>query len=116
MSASYEITDFGDLEGVPCPCGTARRALMEDESVPYSFHLTEISQEARPHYHKRLTETYFILECKPDACMELDGQLVPIKPHTAITIKPGTRHRAVGEMKVVIVASPKFDPQDEWFD
>lgn len=116
MTSRYEITDFGDLEGTPCPCGTARRALMDDETVPYSFHLTEISKDAKPHYHKRLTETYFILECESDAHMELDGELVRIQPHMAITIRPGTVHRAVGEMKVVIVASPKFDPQDEWFE
>jgi hypothetical protein len=34
----------------------------------------------------------------------------------AIVIPPGTRHRAVGKIKVAIVASPKFDPADEWFD
>ena len=89
---------------------------MDDASVPYSFHVTEISQKAVTHYHKQITETYFILECEPDACLELDGVSVPVRPHTAIVIRPGTRHRAVGSMKVVIVASPKFDPSDEWID
>ena len=48
--------------------------------------------------------------------MELDGQRVPIKPFTAIFIKPGCRHRAVGKMKIVNVSIPAFDPEDEWFD
>jgi hypothetical protein len=26
------------------------------------------------------------------------------------------RHRAIGQMKVLIVALPKFDPADEWLD
>jgi hypothetical protein len=26
------------------------------------------------------------------------------------------RHRAIGRMKVLIVALPKFDAADEWFD
>ncbi|MFK7736706.1 MAG: cupin domain-containing protein [Pirellulaceae bacterium] len=112
----FEITDFAKLPGIPCPCGTARRGLMEAEQVPYSFHVTEISEDAKPHYHKRLTETYFVIECGPQAAIELDQELVPIQPLMAITIYPGTRHRAVGRMKVVIVASPKFDPSDEWFD
>lgn len=116
MHDGHEVIDFASIPGTPCPCGTARRALMNDESVPYSLHLTEIAVDAKPHYHKEITETYFILECKPDAWMELDGKLIPVQPRMAITIRPGTRHRAVGEMKVVIVASPKFDPRDEWFD
>lgn len=89
---------------------------MDIESVPYSLHVTEISLEARAHYHKRLTETYFVLECQADSAIELDGRLLPLKPHMAVVIHPGTRHRAIGKMKVLIVASPKFDPADEWFD
>lgn len=114
--AGYEILDYSLLPGVPCPCGTARRGLMEVESVPYSLHVTEISIAARTHYHKRLTETYFVLDCQPDAAIELNDQIVPLKPHVAVVIHPGTRHRALGQMRVLIVASPKFDPSDEWFD
>jgi heat shock protein HspQ len=31
-------------------------------------------------------------------------------------IPPMVRHRALGEMKVLIVVLPEFDPHDEWFD
>lgn len=115
-TAAYEVLDFETLPSTTCPCGTARRGLMETPSVPYSFHLTEISTDARVHYHQRITETYFFLECAPDARMELDGEQIPVRPHTAIVVHPGTRHRAIGRMKVIIVASPKFDPTDERFD
>ena len=113
---SFQFLDFGQIQATPCPCGMAKRGLMDDERVPYSFHITEISVDARAHYHKRLTETYFILECADDAQMELDGERYPVRKHSAIVIHPGTRHRAVGKMKVIVVASPKFDPSDEWFD
>jgi mannose-6-phosphate isomerase-like protein (cupin superfamily) len=113
---NYDVLDYTTMEGVPCPCGVARRGLMDVASVPYSLHVTQISQTAKTHYHKRLTETYFILECEPDAYIELDGQSVHLAPSMAIVIHPGTRHRAVGTMKVLIVASPKFDPADEWLD
>lgn len=116
QQASYEIVDFESLSGVACPCGTAKRSLMENPHVPYSLHLTEITENARVHYHRKITETYFILECGPDAHIELDGQPVAVQPRMAITIPPLTRHRALGKMKVVIIASPKFDPSDEWFD
>ena len=48
--------------------------------------------------------------------MELDGELVPVKPMTAIFIKPGCRHRAVGNLRIVNIPVPAFDPHDEWFD
>lgn len=113
---SFEFVDFGQLPAIACPCGSARRALMEVESVPYSLHVTEISADAKAHYHKRITETYFFLEVEPDAQIELDGQIFPVEPRTAVVIHPGTRHRAIGRMKVIIIASPKFDASDEWFD
>lgn len=114
--ASYQLTNFDDLPGVACPCGIARRSLMDEPRVPYSLHITEISLSAKAHYHKQITETYFILECDEAAYLELDGQQIPVKPQNAVTIFPGTRHRAVGKMKVVIIATPKFDSSDEWFD
>ncbi len=89
---------------------------MDSAAVPYSLHVTEISVDAKLHYHRRITETYFFLECDAGASMELDGEIVPVKPHTALVIPPGTKHRAVGKMKVIIIASPKFDPTDEWFE
>ena len=116
MQSRYEIVNYANLPGVACPCGTARRGLMEVDSVPYSLHVTQIEAAAKSHYHKRLTETYFILECDEGSFLELDGELVPVEPSIAIVIHPRTRHRAVGNMKVLIVVSPKFDPSDEWFD
>lgn len=109
----YEIVDFGQLAPVPCPCGQARRAFLDVPDFPGTIHRTEICGEAKTHYHHRLTETYYILECEADAGMELDGQIVPIRPGMCILIRPGVRHRAVGRMTVLIVVLPKFDPEDE---
>lgn len=116
VKSRYEIFNYATMPGIACPCGTARRGLMEVDSVPYSLHVTQIEATAKSHYHIRLTETYFILECDEGSSLELDGEFVPVKPNMAFVIHPGTRHRAVGNMKLLIVASPKFDPSDEWFD
>ncbi len=112
----FEIVDFSQVEGVACPCGEARRAFADVADAPGTIHVTEISADARLHYHKRLLETYFFLECAADARMQLDDQVLPVRPGMCIMIRPGTRHRAIGKMKVLIVVYPKFDPQDEWFD
>ena len=109
----YRIADFDQISPVVCPCGLARRALVDAPEFPGTIHRTEIRGAAKTHYHQRLTETYYILECQPDAKMELDAQLLPIHPGMCIVIPPGVRHRAVGHMTVLIVVLPKFDPTDE---
>jgi mannose-6-phosphate isomerase-like protein (cupin superfamily) len=111
-----EIVDFADLAGVACPCGTARRAFADVADFPATVHQTEISTDAVVHYHRRLTEVYYVLECGPDAAMELDEKRVPLAVGRCILIPPGVRHRAIGKMKVLVIATPKFDPADEWFD
>lgn len=88
---------------------------------PGTIHVTEISADARLHYHRRLTETYYFLECQqgPDGeapKMQLDDELIEVHPGMCVMIRPGVRHRAIGRMKVLIVVLPKFDPTDEWFD
>src|SRR5437868_1704802 len=116
MPDGFEIADFSQIAGVPCPCGTARRAFSDVPDFPGTVHVTEIAEDAQVHYHRRLTETYYFLECGPDAQMELNGERIPVRPGACIMIRPGTRHRAIGRMKVLIVVLPKFDPADEWFD
>lgn len=110
------IVDFATVPGVPCPCGTARRAFADVPEFPATVHVTEIKIDAERHYHRKLTEVYYILECGPDARMELDDEIVPVHPGMCILIPPGVRHRAIGLMKVLIVAQPKFDPTDEHLD
>lgn len=115
-SRPYEIADFATIPGVPCPCGTARRAFADVADYPGTIHVTQIAADAKLHFHKRLTETYYFLECAPDAQMQLDDERIAVHPGMCILIRPGTRHRAIGKMKVLIVCLPKFDPHDEWFD
>lgn len=110
----YQVAQMADIPGVPCPCGTAKRAFTDDPDGRASFHVTTISADSKVHYHKKLTEIYYVLE--GEGHMELDGRRVDLKPGTAVMIKPGCRHRAVGRLTVAIVAMPVFDPADEWFD
>jgi mannose-6-phosphate isomerase-like protein (cupin superfamily) len=112
----YELVDFAEIPGVPCPCGTARRAFADVADFPGTIHVTEISADAKTHYHRRLTETYFFLQCEDDARMQLDDEVLPVRSGQCVMIRPGVRHRAIGRMKVLIVVYPKFDPHDEWFD
>ncbi len=111
---NYRIAKFSDIEPVICPCGSTRRAFTDDPSQIASMHYVDIKADSEIHYHKKLTELYLILE--GEGHMELDGEIIPVGPMTALLIHPGCRHRAVGKLKIVNVPIPAFDPHDEYFD
>lgn len=112
--ANYMIARFDELDAVKCPCGFSKRAFLGPDNTTATMHVVDIQIDSRVHYHKKLTEIYFVLEGEGE--MELDGRRIPVTPFTAIFIKPGCRHRAVGKMKIVNVSTPPFEPEDEWFD
>ena len=111
---NFITADFDHIDPVKCPCGFSRRAFVDPDNQTATMHIVDIEKDARTHYHKKLTEIYFILE--GSGRMALDGEMIPVKPRTAILIKPLCRHRAVGKMKILNVSIPAFDPQDEYFD
>jgi mannose-6-phosphate isomerase-like protein (cupin superfamily) len=110
----YQIARIADIAPVACPCGQTRRAFTDDPEQIASLHVVDITDDARTHYHKRLTEIYYVLEGTGQ--MELDGELFDIGPGDSILIKPGCRHRAIGKLKILNVPIPAFDADDEWFD
>ena len=110
---AYTLVHFDQIEPVKCPCGSARRAFADLDSFPATVHRTTISEDAKPHYHRTLTETYYILQCDSDARMRLGDDVVDVRPGTLVNIPPGTIHRAIGRMTVLIFVLPKFDPSDE---
>ncbi len=114
MSKRFQIAQMADLPPIGCPCGQARRAFADDADGVASLHVVDISVDARVHYHKRMTEIYYILE--GEGQIELDGENHAVRPGDAILIKPLCRHRAIGRLRVLNVPVPAFDPEDEWFD
>jgi mannose-6-phosphate isomerase-like protein (cupin superfamily) len=111
---NWTAVSLADIPAVACPCGMSRRAFTDDPDRTASIHLVDITVDAKTHYHKKLTEICLILE--GHGYMELDGEQIPVGPMSAILIKPGCRHRAVGKLKIVNIPIPAFDPADEWFD
>lgn len=111
---NYFVAQLDEIEPVQCPCGSSRRAFVREDNAIATMHMVDICEDAQAHYHKKLTEIYLVLE--GHGHMELDGENVPIKPLTAVFIKAGCRHRAVGKMRVINIPIPAFDPDDEWFD
>lgn len=111
---NYFVAHLDDIAPQRCPCGTTRRAFAEPGNFTATLHRVDISADSRAHYHKALTEIYLVLE--GTGHVELDGDMIPVTPMTAIMIKPGCRHRAIGKLRIANICIPPFNPEDEWFD
>lgn len=108
----FAVAQLDEITPTPCPCGQARRAFKEDWNTLATVHLTEISADSRAHFHRKMTEIYVVLE--GEGHLEADGQIIPLKPMTTVMIRPGCVHRAVGNLKIINVPMPPFDPADEF--
>jgi len=111
---NYMMAQLDEIPPTRCPCGFARRAFASPENSTATLHLVDIEKDSETHYHKKTSEIYLILE--GEGSIELDGEIFPVKPMTAILIKPGCRHRAIGELRILNIPVPAFDTEDEWFD
>jgi mannose-6-phosphate isomerase-like protein (cupin superfamily) len=111
---NFEVANLNDITPTRCPCGWTQRAFATPGQNVASLHVVNIQEDSRTHYHKKMTEIYLVLE--GEGQMELDGQFIAVKPMTAIYIRPGCRHRAIGKLKIVNIPIPAFDEADEWFD
>ncbi|MEV1147671.1 cupin domain-containing protein [Micromonospora sp. NPDC049799] len=113
MSDRHAIVQLDELPTKRCSCGTTRRGFIDESGGQASVHLLQI-QDAVTHYHRVATEYYIVLEGEGE--VELDGVRHPARPMSAFLIKPGCRHRAIGDLKVLLVALPAADDTDEYFD
>jgi quercetin dioxygenase-like cupin family protein len=102
-----------ELPARKCSCGTTRRAFADEPGRVVSVHLLQV-EDALAHYHRIATEVYVVLE--GEGHLELDGELHEARPLTAFLIPPGVRHRAIGDLKVLVVPVPAADDSDEYFD
>ena len=112
---SGHVVRLADLPRVACPCGTARRAFAEAAEGKATLHLVEVKQDSERHYHRRLTEIYYVLS--GEGQMELDGEVRPLAAGDAVLIPTGVVHRAIPgaePMTLLNFVLPAFDPADEW--
>lgn len=110
----YEEVTFSGLAEQDCSCGVVRRAFADTEDGPASVHLLDLAEEPVCHYHRKTTEIYVILE--GEGHLELDGELIAVKPFSAVMIKPGCRHRGIGKLRLFNISVPRFDPEDFFYD
>ena len=101
-----------DVLPVPCPCGESIRAITGKDNDLASIHVVTISKDSKIHYHKKLTEFYYVLDGKGEIL--LNDDIIKLEPNVLVMIKPLTRHRARGNLKILNIVVPPFDESDEF--
>jgi type 1 glutamine amidotransferase len=113
-SGGYQLRHFSEMASVKCPCGFSRRAFVSPENPLATAHMVDITEDSQSHYHRRLTEIYLIIS--GSGHMEINGEMIAVQPLDVLLIERGCRHRAIGNLRIVNIPIPSFDPSDEWFE
>jgi mannose-6-phosphate isomerase-like protein (cupin superfamily) len=96
-------------------CGWRDRLISREDACqsPAAWaHAVDIDG-ARPHFHKRSTELYYVLE--GTGTVTLDGAEHPVTKGTMVHIPPGVVHSAQGRMRVLVVGIPDI-ADDDYFE
>jgi len=113
MNKGYLVRRLDEVEAMPCPCGMSTRLTTIKDQPLANIHVTQI-RDMRKHYHKEVTEFYYILE--GTGVMELGDDKVDVDPGTMIVIEKGTPHRGTGDFTALIAIVPAHEPgEDEHF-
>ncbi len=100
-----------EIQSVPCPCGQSCRIITAADDAVMGFHVTTIDA-AEPHYHRRTTEIYYVLE--GTGTLTVADQSVALSPGSTVYVPPGCVHFGDGGFTAAIVCMPPFDATDEF--
>lgn len=96
-------------------CGWRYRLISREDAgtgVAAWAHTVDIDS-AKPHYHKRSTELYYVLEGEGNVV--LDGKVHPVQRGSLVHIPPGVVHGARGRMRVLVIGMPDIAEDDIFF-
>lgn len=95
-------------------CGFRDRLISREDADAATawVHAVDIDG-ARPHYHKRATELYYVLE--GEGSVVLDGVEHPVRKGSVVQIPPGVVHSAKGRVRVLVVGIPDMAEDDLFF-
>jgi quercetin dioxygenase-like cupin family protein len=94
-------------------CGWRDRLISrEDTQVAAWAHAVDIDG-ARPHYHRRATELYYVLD--GEGQVTLDGVDHAVRRGSMVHIPPGVVHGAKGRMRVLVIGIPDIADDDLFY-
>jgi len=96
-------------------CGWRHRLISREDALlqPAAWaHVVDIDG-AKPHFHKRGVEIYYVLE--GEGHILLDGKEHSIYRGSLVHIPPGVVHGAKGKMRILVLGIPDIAEDDLFF-
>jgi mannose-6-phosphate isomerase-like protein (cupin superfamily) len=84
-------------------CGQIRCLVEEKDGAAGEVHHVRI-HDAKLHYHERTDEFYYVIA--GEGTMALDGEEVELHPGVVVYVPRGVRHKACGDLTVLVVCVP----------
>ncbi len=109
------VRQEGDTPRERSACGWRDRLISREDAghSPAAWaHAVDIDG-AKPHYHKRSTELYYVLD--GGGSVLLDGVEHAVSKGSMVHIPPGVIHSATGRMRVLVVGIPDI-ADDDYFE
>lgn len=96
-------------------CGIMRDLTTSKDFQGMDFVHVTISDSTKKHYHKKLTEVYYVLKGSID--VELDGAVEHLEKGEMIMISPNTNHKAwktsEEDAEILVICCPPWAKEDE---
>jgi len=96
-------------------CGTMRDLTNSKDFKGMDFVHVTITKPTQKHYHKKLTEVYYVLKGAID--VELDGKVIHLKKGEMIMIFSNTKHKAWKtsdeDAEILVACCPPWAEDDE---
>ena len=102
-TARFLRRDPADVKPWVETCGQIRCLIEEADGAAGEVHHVQI-QDAKLHYHERTDEFYYVISGK--GVMLLDGEEVELHEGVVVYVPRGTRHKAWGDLTVLVVCVP----------
>lgn len=97
-------------------CGVMRELTGFKDFKDMNFIHVTIKDSTKKHYHKKQTETYYVLDGSIE--MDIDGKKENLTKGSLIMMFPNTKHKArkisEEDAEVLVASSPSWTEEDEY--
>ena len=112
---AHLVRKVKDTSPFDITCGTARKLTDATDSKDFDFVHVTITSPTKKHYHKKLTEVYFVLKGAIE--VEADSKVETLQKGDMIMIFPNTNHKAWKKSEenaeILVACCPPWAEEDE---
>jgi mannose-6-phosphate isomerase-like protein (cupin superfamily) len=112
---TYLVRKVEDANPKKITCGLMRKLTDAKDFKDMDFVHVTIKNATKKHYHKKLTEVYYVLKGSID--VDIDNKIEHLKEGQMIMIFPNTNHKAWKTSKedaeLLVACSPPWYEEDE---